>query len=37
MYQQYEYLKQQWASTHPEATPAQYQKAIQQIARKLGI
>jgi hypothetical protein len=36
-YQQYEQLKREWIEKHPNATPAQYQKAMQVIARKCGI
>ena len=34
---QYEFLKQEWIKSHPDATPAQYQKAMMAIARRLGI
>lgn len=36
-YAQYELLKAEWIAKHPHATPAQYSKAMQDIARKLGI
>jgi hypothetical protein len=36
-YSQYEFYKQEWIAKHPNATPLQYQKAMQEIARKLGI
>jgi len=36
-YSQYEFLKQEWIKSHPDATPQQYQKAMSAIAKKLGI
>lgn len=36
-YNQYEQLKAEWIAKHPNATPSQYSKAMQYIARKLGI
>lgn len=36
-YHQYELLKYEWIAKHPEATSAQYSKAMQDIARKLSI
>ena len=34
---QYEFLKQEWIKNHPNATPQEYQKAMQSIARKCGV
>ena len=36
-YHQYEYLKNEWINSHPNASNIQYQKAMTKIARKLGI
>jgi len=36
-YQNYEMEKRHWVSAHPEATPAEYEKAIQEIARRCGV
>ena len=36
-YQQYEYEKQAWLRRHPDATPAQIDRAFQAIARRLGL
>lgn len=36
-YSLYESLKQQWIRKNPNATPAQYQKAMLAIARKAGV
>jgi hypothetical protein len=36
-YSLYESLKQEWIRKNPEATPAQYQKAMRAIARKAGV
>lgn len=36
-YQQYEYLKQAWLLRHPDATPDQIDRALQSIARRLGL
>jgi hypothetical protein len=33
----YEQLKAAWLSAHPNATPTEYQKAIREIAKQLGI
>jgi hypothetical protein len=33
----YEYLKAQWIKDHPEATPQQYQQAMQRIAKACRI
>lgn len=33
---QYEAAKQEWAAAHPEATPKEYEKAIREIADRLG-
>lgn len=32
-YSRYESLKAQWIATHPNATPQQYQQAMQRIAK----
>jgi hypothetical protein len=36
-YSLYESLKQEWIRKNPEATPAQYQKAMRAISRKAGV
>lgn len=33
----YEMQKQSWAAEHPAATPAEYEKAIREIAERLGV
>jgi hypothetical protein len=33
----YEFEKRQWVSEHPEATPAEYSKAMLDIARRAGV
>lgn len=35
--ERYELEKRQWQSEHPEATPAEYSKAMMELARRLGI
>jgi hypothetical protein len=32
----YELAKQAWISDHPEATPQEYEKAIREIAERIG-
>lgn len=32
----YEQLKQAWIFAHPDATPAEYEQAIREIAREIG-
>lgn len=34
---EYESHKRGWLATHPEATHAEYEKAMRAIARKLGV
>ncbi len=34
---QYESLKAAWIAAHPNATPAEYTRAMRRIARRLGI
>jgi hypothetical protein len=34
---QYEFLKAEWIKNNPNATPQQYQKAMQAIAKKCGV
>jgi hypothetical protein len=34
---EYELLKAQWVENNPEATPEQYQQAIQRIAKQCGV
>lgn len=34
---QYEQFKMAWKFHHPEATQAEYEKAMREIARKIGI
>ena len=36
-YHQYELLKNTWVASHPNASNIEYQKAMAEIARKLGI
>jgi hypothetical protein len=36
-YQLYEYEKQAWIRRHPDATPAQIERAFKAIARRLGL
>lgn len=36
-YELYEMYKQEWIAKHPTATHEQYQKAMQEIAKRLGI
>jgi hypothetical protein len=36
-YSLYEQLKANWIRKHPNATPQQYQTAMQKLAKKLGI
>lgn len=35
--QRYEAAKVVWIATHPEATPEQYQAAMIELARKVGL
>ena len=37
LYQQYEREKQDWLYKHPAATHEQYQKAVAEIAKRLGV
>lgn len=32
----YEQLKKAWIAQHPGATPAEYERAIRELARKIG-
>jgi hypothetical protein len=34
--QQYEQLKTEWVEAHPEATPQEYERAIREIAQRIG-
>lgn len=34
---QYEFFKEAWRANHPEATPEEYEKAMQDIARRIGL
>ena len=36
-YATFERRKQEWASTHPGSTPAEYTRAVQRIARECGV
>lgn len=36
-HQAYEHLKRSWLQRHPKATPEQIEKAMQAIARKVGL
>lgn len=36
-FRRYERRKQEWAATHPEALPAEYQRAVRQIADEEGV
>ena len=36
-YRTYEAMKAQWVKTHPEATSAEYERAMTLIAKRLGI
>lgn len=36
-YALYEQLKAEWLASHPDATPAEIQRAMQAIAKKCGI
>lgn len=33
----YELLKQEWIAKHPNSTPQEYENAMRNIARKLGL
>lgn len=33
----FKYEKQVWTNTHPNASPEEYQKAIQAIAKRCGV
>ena len=33
----YEQLKREWVLSHPDATPSQYEAAMQALAKRLGI
>lgn len=33
----YEAAKKEWAESHPDATPEEYQRAMTEIARRLGV
>lgn len=33
----YEFLKAEWIAKHPNATPAEYQKAMLALAKKCGV
>lgn len=35
--ERYELEKRQWASAHPEATPAEYSAAMRRIAEECGV
>ena len=37
LHRDYQLHKELWRVTHPNATPAQYEAAMQEIARKLGL
>ncbi len=37
LYQQYEREKQDWLYKHPDCTAEQYQQAIREIAKRLGV
>jgi len=36
-YQSYEYAKAYWIRANPNATPAQFEAAMQRLARQMGI
>ena len=36
-YSAYEAAKAQWIAANPEATPAQYERAMRRLARRCGI
>lgn len=36
-YKRYEYEKYLWQLGHPEATPAEYERACAEIARRIGL
>ena len=36
-YASFERAKQHWIANHPNATPAEYEAAMQRLARKFGV
>lgn len=36
-YSAYEQMKRAWIAAHPDATPAEYEQAMREIARKAGV